>query len=93
VHHQLWEWAKVGFSDKVDPAAHVYPHHKDGLFDPLATPKTPIREEVSDDEVIGAEAVVDDVVGPAYIVILSDQSNVLRHGAYWDVKTPFRTLP
>jgi hypothetical protein len=40
-----------------------------------------------------AEAVVDDVVGPAYIVILSDQSNVLRQGAYWDVKTPFRTLP
>jgi hypothetical protein len=50
VHHQLWEWAKVGLSDKVDPAVHVYPHHKDGLFDPLATPKTPIREESSDDE-------------------------------------------
>jgi hypothetical protein len=243
VHHQLWEWAKVGLSDKVDPAVHVYPHHKDGLFDPLATPKTPIREESSDDEAnsdnenatsggdddaekkkalkaaatagastapthcaltvlrraplccaahnnicmsapththcaltvlrcaqplhassirthsltalrcaqqtlhaphalsicwqhqlahthlpyplscwlagsdesvvkgvenmtitvndsdegIGAgaetEAVVDDVVGHAYIVILSDQSNVLRQGAYWDVKTPFRTLP
>ena len=30
---------------------------------------------------------------PAYVVVLSDQSNVLRQGAYWDVKMPFKTLP
>jgi hypothetical protein len=30
---------------------------------------------------------------PTYLVCLTDASNVRRHGSYWDVKLPFRTLP
>jgi hypothetical protein len=40
VHTILWEWAKVGLGDAVDPEVLVFPHHTDGLFDPVAVPPT-----------------------------------------------------
>lgn len=50
VHKILWGWASVGLPKTVDPEVHVYPHHKDGLFDPLAVPRVPIQESVDSDE-------------------------------------------
>jgi ubiquitin carboxyl-terminal hydrolase 4/11/15 len=133
VHEMVYQWAKRGLDDSVDPAVDVYPYHESGTFDPAAAPsppdewdsQSPRTNQEDDAKKAGGNGAVNINVeddnegnnnnnnnnnnddsqskegdgaktskGPAYVVCLTDQAQVMRVSEkYWDVKQPFKTLP